>query len=545
MAAQHSRATPRAFTFEPTPAVAASRTHSRFVDCSVCRADNSEYLFYHVGVRFVRCRTCGLVYVNPIGDAGVNYFDAARLPKHADALDRANLARDFDAILAELANAYRIANGRPPKGVLLLGRYLDEYDELENAKALGLEVVRISDDEFASLAGGTNLGWIAQRLAGKTPDIVILDELLEATSAPGASLSPIVTSIPQHAWLVVHYADASSLEARTLRRYWPRFFEHKRAFFSSNNLATLMSRHGLALRSQFASPTHVTLSYAVGRAVPDAPKALRVAARAARGLGFPMPMGNRIAIFCRPDDEARAATREKLSIVLPVYNEARYVAQVIDTILDKQLEIDRELIIVESNSTDGTRDVVRAYEQRDGVRVIYEDAPRGKGHAVRTGLRAVTGSIVLIQDADFEYDVDDYDALLSPILQHRTHFVLGSRSLGLDDWKIRRFEGTPVRRFVLNAAQVAFSITFNALYQQRVTDMNTMFKVFRTHCLDGIDLECDRFDLDVELVCKIVKNGYDAFEVPVNYVSRGFAEGKKVSFIKDAVPCYVAMFRYR
>jgi glycosyltransferase involved in cell wall biosynthesis len=258
-------------------------------------------------------------------------------------------------------------------------------------------------------------------------------------------------------------------------------------------------------------------------------------------------MGNRVAIFCAPSDASRvvAGSGEKLSIVLPVYNEARYVTQVIDAILAKKLPIDRELIIVESNSTDGTRDIVRAYDGRDGVRVIYEDEPRGKGHAVRTGLRAVTGTIILIQDADFEYDIDDYDALLAPILQHRTHFVLGSRSLGLDDWKIRRFEGTPVRRFVLNAAQVAFSVTFNALYQQRVTDMNTMFKVFRTHCLDGIDLECDRFDLDVELVCKIVKNGYDAFEVPVNYVSRGFAEGKKVSFIKDAVPCYIAMFRYR
>jgi len=98
---------------------------------------------------------------------------------------------------------------------------------------------------------------------------------------------------------------------------------------------------------------------------------------------------------------------------------------------------------------------------------------------------------------------------------------------------------------MLNAAQVAFAHTFNVLYQQRITDVNTMFKVFRAECLEGLDLESDGFNLDIELACKLVKNGNAPIEVPVNYVARGFEEGKKISFIRDALPSYAAFFKYR
>ena len=138
---------------------------------------------------------------------------------------------------------------------------------------------------------------------------------------------------------------------------------------------------------------------------------------------------------------------------------------------------------------------------------MYEEGPRGKGHAVRTGLKHVTGTIVLIQDADFEYDINDYDALLEPILQHKATFVLGSRSLGLDDWKVRKYDSTPIRGLALNFAQVVFAKTYDVLYQQRVTDVNTMYKVFRAECLDGLDLESNGFELDIELACKLARNG--------------------------------------
>jgi glycosyltransferase involved in cell wall biosynthesis len=266
-------------------------------------------------------------------------------------------------------------------------------------------------------------------------------------------------------------------------------------------------------------------------------------ATALRDAALPLRVGNRVAVFWRNQRDIERG--EKLSIVMPVFNEVKFAAQVIDAVLAKPLPIDRELIIVESNSTDGTRDVVRRYEGRPGVRVVYEDRPRGKGHAVRAGLAHVTGTIVLIQDADFEYDIEDYDALLEPLLQRKAMFVLGSRSLGLEGWKVRRYDKTPLRGFALNFAQVVFAKTYNLLYQQRVTDVNTMFKVFRAECLDGLDLRGNGFVLDIELACKLARNGNAPMEIPVNYVARGFEHGKKIRFWRDAVPPYAALFRFR
>jgi hypothetical protein len=110
---------------------------------------------------------------------------------------------------------------------------------------------------------------------------------------------------------------------------------------------------------------------------------------------------------------------------------------------------------------------------------------------------------------------------------------------------VRRFAENHVKEVMLNFAQLVFAQTFNVLYQKRTTDINTMFKVFRSECLEGLDLTGDRFDLDIELVCKLVRNGNSPFEVPVNYVARGFEEGKKISFVKDALPSYWAIFKYR
>jgi hypothetical protein len=177
--------------------------------------------------------------------------------------------------------------------------------------------------------------------------------------------------------------------------------------------------------------------------------------------------------------------------------------------------------------------------------VIYQEAAHGKGNAVRAGLAVAKGSIVLIQDADFEYDLDDYDALLEPLLQRRTSFVLGSRSLGLDDWKVRRYPSSPVKGILMNFAQVVFAKTFNVLYQQRVTDINTMLKVFRRECVEECTFRGDGFNFDIELVCKIVRGGFEPLEVPVNYVARGFDEGKKINFLRDAYPSYFQLFRCR
>jgi hypothetical protein len=485
-----------------------------------------------------------MVYLNPAPDAaGMNSFDIEKVRPFENESDRALALRDFARLLDRVAADHQRINGKPLERTLLLGRFLRDFKALAEATRVGLTVAEIDDPAFGLMATASDVRW-AQPLLGRGPQVVILHELLESCGDPGVVLGKLVEALPASTLLVVTYTNTDSLPARVMRRHWPPFFEHKTCFFSTGNLATLMARYGRVLKTQYALPVTHTAEYVVDRLAPRTPAAHLLNATPLRNLALPVRAGNRVAVFGR-QASSRAAGGERLSIVLPVFNEVRYAAQVIDAVLAKPLGIEKEVVIVESNSTDGTRDVVRRYEGRPGVQVVYEEGPRGKGHAVRTGLAHVTGTIVLIQDADFEYDINDYDALLEPILQHKATFVLGSRSLGLDDWKVRKYDATPIRGLALNFAQVVFARTYDVLYQQRVTDVNTMFKVFRAECLDGLDLESNGFELDIELACKLARNGNSPMEVPVNYVARGFDEGKKIRFWRDAIPSYAAFFKYR
>ncbi|HUM10045.1 MAG TPA: glycosyltransferase [Myxococcaceae bacterium] len=535
----------RSFQFAPTSAVRTARAHNRFVDCPACQADRARYLFHRAGVRFVRCTACGAVYVNPTREKPFNDLDIERTLTFSHPRDRALMSEDFERLLQRVERDHQHLVGAPLQRTLLLGRYLPEFAGVPSAERLGLEVAEFDDARFARVALDSDLEWAAPSLA-REPQVVILAELLESLATPHAVLSHLVEALPPQTLFVVTYTNADSIPARMMRRHWSQFFDHKAAFLSTGNLTALAARSGLILKTQYPMPVMRTARYvgdAVSRIVGQPALSAVLRSTPLGNVEMPVRVGSRVAVFGRRAGEA--STGEKLSIVLPVYNEARYVAEVIDAVLAKPLKIDRELIIVESNSTDGTRAIVQRYAGRPGVRLVFEDRPKGKGHAVRTGLAHVTGTIVLIQDADFEYDIDDYDALLEPLLQHQATFVLGSRSLGIDDWKVRKYDATPVRGLLLNFAQLVFARTYSVLYQQRVTDVNTMFKVFRAECLDGLDLESNGFELDIELACKLARNGHSPMEVPVNYVARGFAEGKKIRFWRDAVPSYASLFWHR
>jgi Glycosyl transferase family 2 len=528
-----------AFAAPPTPAVIASRANTRFVACPACLADSPRYLFYRTGVRLVRCSACGMVYANPTPERARNYLRIEGARTFTNERDRALVLSDFERLLERIAAEHLRITGQPLERTLLLGRFLAGFRDVPAAAHVGLEVAEIGDAEFDRLATRSDVGW-AEPLLTRSPQVVLLHELLEACADAGAVVRRLQEAVPATSLFAVSYTNADSLPARVMRRHWAPFFEHRTSFFATGNLTALMARFGLVLKAQFSLPVTRTMQYIGERVAPRAALTRLLAATPLGDRSVPVRVGNRVAVFGRTTMDSR----EKLSVVLPVFNEVRYVRRVIDSVLAKPLKIDREVIIVESNSTDGTRDAVKGYEGRPDVRVVWEDRPRGKGHAVRAGLARVSGTIVLIQDADFEYDIEDYDALLEPILQHKAKFVLGSRSLGLDDWKVRKYEKTPAQGLVLNFAQVVFAQTFNLLYQQRVTDVNTMYKVFRADCVDGLDLESDGFELDIELACKLARNGNTPMEVPVNYVARGFDEGKKIR-PRDAWVSYAAFFKYR
>lgn len=236
--------------------------------------------------------------------------------------------------------------------------------------------------------------------------------------------------------------------------------------------------------------------------------------------------------------------RPLLSVVLPVYNESNTFPLLINQLIAKEIKgIDKEIIIVESNSTDNSRQLVLNYNNHPEVKIILQDKARGKGNAVREGFDHASGDIVLIQDADLEYDLNDYDALLEPIINFKKPFVLGSRHGG--KWKMRHFEDQQKLSTYFNFGHILFTALVNLLYGQRLKDPFTMFKVFRRDCIYNLKFECNRFDFDFELVIKLLRKGYIPLEIPVNYDSRSFKEGKKVDMFRDPLTWVKASFKYR
>jgi glycosyltransferase involved in cell wall biosynthesis len=242
---------------------------------------------------------------------------------------------------------------------------------------------------------------------------------------------------------------------------------------------------------------------------------------------------------------AVSASPVTVSVIVPVYNEIATVKEALDALTAKRIAgYDLRIILVESNSTDGSRAVVESYRSLPNVEVILEDRPQGKGHAVRAGLAAATGDIIMIQDADLEYDLADYERLLAPIAAGERDFVLGSRHSG-NGWAIRKFTDQKLHAFVLNLAHWTFTLMINVSLGVWLTDPFTMYKVFRRRCLDGVKLECNRFDFDWELLIKLVRKGYRPIELPISYQSRSFKQGKKVSLFRDPVTWLVALVKYR
>lgn len=237
----------------------------------------------------------------------------------------------------------------------------------------------------------------------------------------------------------------------------------------------------------------------------------------------------------------------RFSIVVPIYNEKATAPILLDKVLTVALPagLEKEVIIVEGNSNDGTRELVRSYEGKRGLRVIYEDAPKGKGAAVRAGLAAATGDFVLIQDGDLEYDVNDYGKLLEPLIKGEADVVFGSRVVQ-HHWQFRNFAGFErFYGFFVNLGGVLFTGLFNFLYGTKLSDGATMFKLFRMEQLRKIKLKSNGFDYDWEISGKLAKMGARFAERPVFYKARSRAEGKKIRFWRDGTRVLIAILRYR
>jgi glycosyltransferase involved in cell wall biosynthesis/2-polyprenyl-3-methyl-5-hydroxy-6-metoxy-1,4-benzoquinol methylase len=514
--------------------------------CHVCGGSRFYYLFSISDYRVVRCDDCGLVFLNPQpGDEELaaiyhaNYFLGSDTKEGRRAVSELKQAT-AKSYLSEIRRYHGDQSGR------LLEVGCGDGDFLVAAEAEGWRVTGI---EFSAAACETTRQRLKQgevrcgelpsaQLPAATFDLCVISDVIEHVRCPREFLREIHRVLKPGGSLFIATPSTDSWSARLMRQKWMEFKAEHLTYFNRTTIQTLLFESDF--REIIVQPGAKILNFDYIRMHFGRFPVAGVTPLLNMMAGF-LPrktqlkhrrmVASGLMVFSR---KAECRPQPVLSVIIPAYNEARTFAAVMEILLRKELPgLQMEIIVVESNSTDGTRELAQKYQDHPRVKLILENEARGKGHAVRTGLKAAAGDYILIQDADLEYDVEDYDGLLEPLLAGRAAFVLGSRHGGRNVWKMRQFTGQRGLSLVINSGHWFFATLINVLFLQRLRDPFTMFKVFRRDCLYALEFECDRFDFDYELLIKLIRKGYQPVELPVNYRSRSFKDGKKVRMFRD------------
>jgi len=220
----------------------------------------------------------------------------------------------------------------------------------------------------------------------------------------------------------------------------------------------------------------------------------------------------------------------KVSIIIPVFNEVKTVEKILNKVKEVKIPVDREIIVCDDGSFDGTREILENLRSDNSIKIHISEINEGKGSAIRNGLNYVTGDIIIIQDADLEYDPNDYSVLLKPILNNEAKVVYGSRFIKQNKW------GSSLRK----SANVVLSLLTSILYGQKITDMETCYKAIKSDLLKNIDLRSNGFEIEPEITAKILKAGIKIIEVPISYNSRGVKQGKKIRY-RDGIKAVIKL----
>ncbi|MEW6102350.1 MAG: glycosyltransferase family 2 protein [bacterium] len=221
-----------------------------------------------------------------------------------------------------------------------------------------------------------------------------------------------------------------------------------------------------------------------------------------------------------------------LSVIMPVYNEKDTIEEIIKKI--EAINLPKEIIIIDDYSSDGTREIIEQRINQKNVIKLFHSENRGKGSAIRTGLEKASGDIIIIQDADLEYDPEDYYKLVKPIMEGKVDVVYGSRVLGKGKFSYLRYA----------LGGKFLSLLTNILYGSHITDEPTCYKVFKTDVIKSLNLKCKKFEFCPEVTAKVLKKGYEILELPISYFPRKIEEGKKINW-KDGVEAIWTLVKYR
>lgn len=518
--------------------------------CCLCQGTDFVYLFAGESHRVIKCCGCELLRREPPNAFALAPVSASESEKRTEELAVMHYIRCLENIGVSNAQILLARHSRDEIWQELLSRAGHSVTLMDAEPDACRDPSRADQINPVKHINPVELDKFSATSNSQKFDCVILYQRLERSPEPLELLryARSVLKDDGHLFLVALSLDSSP--ARMFGKQWIGWKAGQNYFFSRPTLQMLLEKAGFNQIETAADKRQYTFEHAAKQLTSLSTPAIRQLIAPLLFLAQ-LFFKNQIlslqssAVIVSAKKSA-IVNRHKLSVIMPVFNEKNTFQDIFAQLNRKMSEgiqgiDDIEIIIVESNSTDGSRELVRSV-QSENVKVIFEEKPQGKGHAVRTGLKAASGEICIIQDADLEYDVDDYDALIAPIVEYKKTFILGTRHAG--QWKIREFAGEAMMAALFNFGHILFTGIINIFFGQNLTDPFTMYKVFRRECIYKLKFECNRFDFDHELVIKLIKKGYTPEEIPVNYKSRGFAEGKKVTVIRDPITWIIADVKY-